>query len=75
MYQIYDLFHVMNIYLIMYCVYIIINVIPMYHHEENPTLEPLGSNPYTIGRHGCIHANNPKRAKKLDQYLDCIHMM
>jgi len=47
----------------------------MYHHEENPTLEPLGSNPYTIGRHGCIHANNPKRAKKLDQYLDCIHMM
>jgi hypothetical protein len=47
----------------------------MYHHGENPTLEPLGSNPYTMGRHGCIHANNPKWAKKLDQYLDCIHMM
>ncbi len=58
-----DLFHVMNVYLIMYCVYIIINVIPMYHQGEDPTLEPLGSNPYTIRRHGHIHANNPERAK------------
>ncbi len=38
-------------------------------------MEPLGKNPYTIGRHGCIHANNPKRASNLDQSLDCIHMI
>ncbi len=70
-----DFFHVMNIYLIMYCVYIIINVIPMYHQGENPTLELLGINPYTIGRHGHIHANNLERAKNLGQSLDCIHMI
>jgi hypothetical protein len=35
----------------------------------------LGSNPYTIGRHGRIHANNPKKVTNLDQSLDCIHMI
>jgi hypothetical protein len=48
----------------------------MYHQGENPTLEPLGINPYTIGRHaGHIHANNLERAKNLGQSLDCIHMI
>jgi hypothetical protein len=70
-----DLFHVMNIYLIMYCVYIIINVIPMYHQRKDPTLEPLGNNPYTIGRHARIHANNLERAMNLDQSLDYIRMI
>ncbi len=70
-----DLFHVMNIYLIMYCVYIIINVIPMYHQGEDPTLEPLGNNPYNIGRYGCIHANNLEKATNLDQSFYCIHII
>jgi hypothetical protein len=70
-----DLFHVMNIYLIVYYVYIIINVIPMYHQGKDPTLGPLGNNPYTIGRCGRIHANNPKRATNLDPSLDCICMI
>jgi hypothetical protein len=46
-----------------------------YHQGEDPTLEPLGNNLYTIGRHGHIHANNPKRVTNLDQSLDCIHMI
>jgi hypothetical protein len=44
----------------------------MYHQGEDPTLEPLGSNPYTIGRHGCIHANNLVKVTNLDQSLGCI---
>jgi hypothetical protein len=47
----------------------------MYHQGEDPTLQPLGSNPYTMGRHGCIHANNPKKARNLNQSLDCIRMI
>ncbi len=70
-----DLFYVMNIYLIMYFVYIIINVICMYHKKEDPTWEPLGNNQYTIGKHGCIHANNLERPTNLDRSLDCIRMI
>jgi hypothetical protein len=47
----------------------------MYHQGEDPTLEHVGNNPYTIGKHGCIHANNLERAMDLDQSLDCIHMI
>jgi hypothetical protein len=47
----------------------------MYHQGEDPTLEPLGNNPYTTRRHGHIHANNLERVTHLDQSLDCIHMI
>jgi hypothetical protein len=47
----------------------------MYHQGEDPTLEPMGNNPYTIGKHGRIHANNLERAMNLDQSSDCIHMI
>jgi hypothetical protein len=47
----------------------------MYHQGEDPTLEHVGNNPYTIGKHGRIHANNLERAMNLDQSLDCIHMI
>jgi hypothetical protein len=47
----------------------------MYHKKEDPTWEPLGNNQYTIGKHGCIHANNLERPTNLDRSLDCIRMI